>query len=448
MPVYRGIRIKILSQFDFQAYPEFLHPESSQFTYRSSNSRRVSGDCLLPSLSSESKADSLLGRQSMASVYIQSIRGSHFWLRYKFEESSGDQTQIYYLKLVVNGKCMKSWSINARKEPEGQIKQALYLPSKSWSQVQEKSSWDSKRKKNEGSPYNEKTSSFPIRFNGLIEVLISIVPDRKHRLPLLSKLKISDYQNTTALLTPMNIRLLGHDFLASSQVRNYLSNHSKGPKDELFALFKFYCRDWDIIKNQRSMPTRNFSQIRPNFLTSTHQLNYFAKTPIQTGETNPTTSFLHRSNRDKRKYCGNSPRNSNTIIFPYLRKSPSSNNLRQTNNETQVPKLSNNYYMAYSKLVQADATTVSSMTEVESVDSHDSMASEKFRPNLHSHLIPHQSSSIELNSQHSRNTSSASNNFSITSSLISYEDKNLASPELIEIGTAAIQFITDKVQTP
>ncbi|RKF57154.1 putative oxidoreductase-like protein [Erysiphe neolycopersici] len=438
MPVYRGIRIKILSQFDFQAYPEYLHPESSQFTYRSSNSRRVSEDCLHPSLSSESKADSLLGRQSMASVYIQSIRGSHFWLRYKFEELIEDQTQIYYLKLVVNGKCMKSWSINARKEPEGQIKQSLYLPSKSWSQVQEKFSWDSKRKRNDGFPNSEKIASFPVRFNGLIELLISVVPDRRHRLPLLSELKILDYQNT----------FLGHDVLASFQLRNYLNSYPKGPKDELFALFRFYCRDWEFIKDLRSMPTRNLSQIKLNLLSGTHQLDHFAKSQIQRGETDSKISFLHWSNKERNKYSGKSPRNSNTIIFPYLRKSPSSNNLRQTNNETQVPDLSTNYYMAYSKSVQTDSTTVGSVTEVESVDSQDSIGSGNSHPNINSYIIPHQGSLTELNLHHSRSTSSASNTFSITSSLISYEDKNFTSPELVEIGTAAIQLIADKLQTP
>lgn len=94
---------------------------------------------------------------------------------------------------------MKSWSVNARKEPEGQIKQFLYVPTRTWSRIQEKFSWDSKKKKIEYFPNNDKRASYPIKFNGLIEVIISLVPDRrnrKHRLPLLSEFKIPVHQDT------------------------------------------------------------------------------------------------------------------------------------------------------------------------------------------------------------------------------------------------------------
>ncbi|KHJ35598.1 putative oxidoreductase-like protein [Erysiphe necator] len=440
MPVYRGIRLKIASPFDFQAYPEYPHPESSQFTYRSLNSQRVSEEFLVPNISSESKADSVLGRQPMASVYIQSIRGSHFWLRYNFEGSVEDKIQIYYLKLVVNGKCMKSWSVNARKEPEGQIKQFLYVPTRTWSRIQEKFSWDSKKKKIEYFRNSDKRASYPIKFNGLIEVIISLVPDRrnrKHRLPLLSEFKIPVHQDT----------FLGNDVLASSQVRSYLNNHPKSPKNEQFALFKFYCRDWDFIKNLKTMSSYNISQENSYLSSSTYELFHLAKTQTKGQEIDSFKNSLYRSDWEKNKSYEKSMRDSKTIIFPYLRKSPSSTNLRQTSYDAQVCKLSTKCYMVYSGVVHSNATIFDSETDIESIESKDSIGSEYFQSNhLISHIIPPQNSSTDLSSQHSRNTSSASNSFSITSSLISYEDKNFTFPELVEIGTAAVKLITDRIQ--
>jgi len=77
MPTHKGIKLSVVSQLELKIHPEWPHPESSQFTFRSPDLRKstIISDWTPPSASSDSKADRLLGRQSMVSVYIPSVPG-------------------------------------------------------------------------------------------------------------------------------------------------------------------------------------------------------------------------------------------------------------------------------------------------------------------------------------------------------------------------------------
>jgi hypothetical protein len=80
MPSYQGIKLDVISQLELRIHPEFPHPESSQFTYRStSTTGETSSSLVSSSVSSDSKADKILGRPSTISVYIPSHPGE-FWL--------------------------------------------------------------------------------------------------------------------------------------------------------------------------------------------------------------------------------------------------------------------------------------------------------------------------------------------------------------------------------
>ena len=78
MPTHKGIKLSIVSQQELKLHPEFPHPESSQFTFRSPGLNLDSAfmEYTPPSTSSESKADRLLGRQTAVSVYIPSLSGA------------------------------------------------------------------------------------------------------------------------------------------------------------------------------------------------------------------------------------------------------------------------------------------------------------------------------------------------------------------------------------
>jgi len=82
MPEHKGIKLAIFSQVEQtihaelpHLHPEFPHPETSQFTYRSPDVRQ-SLDWTPPSAGSDSKADRLLGRESSVAVYIPSVPGT------------------------------------------------------------------------------------------------------------------------------------------------------------------------------------------------------------------------------------------------------------------------------------------------------------------------------------------------------------------------------------
>jgi len=106
MPTHKGIKLAIVSQWELKTHPEFPHPDSSQFTFRSPGLNKAESflDFTPPSASSDSKADRLLGRQTCVSVYIPSLSGmvlpflrahavdhttgSRFWIRYSITEAA------------------------------------------------------------------------------------------------------------------------------------------------------------------------------------------------------------------------------------------------------------------------------------------------------------------------------------------------------------------------
>jgi hypothetical protein len=77
MPVYQGIKLSVVSQLELRIHPEFPHPESSQFTYRSPNltDETTISSFVTPTVAPDSKADRVLGRPSTISVYIPSLPG-------------------------------------------------------------------------------------------------------------------------------------------------------------------------------------------------------------------------------------------------------------------------------------------------------------------------------------------------------------------------------------
>jgi hypothetical protein len=156
MPEHKGIKLSIFSQVEQtihaelpHLHPEFPHPETSQFTYRSPDVRQ-SLDWTPPSAGSDSKADRLLGRESSVAVYIPSVpgtlqaacsmfrvlanglTGTRFWIRYNIEERATTNCQWYFFKLFMNGRQVTSWGTNARTNPSGQIMKGLFDPSELW----------------------------------------------------------------------------------------------------------------------------------------------------------------------------------------------------------------------------------------------------------------------------------------------------------------------------
>ncbi|PBP19276.1 hypothetical protein BUE80_DR009507 [Diplocarpon rosae] len=267
MPIHRGIAISIVSQVELKTHPEFPHPESSQFTYRSPDLRRgppKAFDWTPPSASSDSKADRLLGRQSVVSVYIPSLPATRFWIRYNIVEAAITHSEWFYFKLFMNGRHITSWGTNARTRPSGQVMRGLFEPSDRWNYKHEGIVF-----KNMGTEArlfifgheDEKRSA--ASDGGLIEVMVFRARGRKRRLP-----KPTDFKNQEGygLIMPSG------GLLEKPQDAKFYDWHLKDPKDSPFATFKFHYRSWDSLTNLQLIPENH-----PRTLISSPS-DYFLKT--------------------------------------------------------------------------------------------------------------------------------------------------------------------------
>jgi hypothetical protein len=72
MPKYRGITVQIISERDAKQFPEFPLPDSSQC-----GPLGASHQSGAPMMMSSPKADRLLGRNPMFSVYVPAVQGEH-----------------------------------------------------------------------------------------------------------------------------------------------------------------------------------------------------------------------------------------------------------------------------------------------------------------------------------------------------------------------------------
>ncbi|CZS93168.1 uncharacterized protein RCO7_07817 [Rhynchosporium graminicola] len=256
MPTHRGIKISVVSQLELKLHPEFPHPESSQFTYRSPDLRKGATkftDWTPPSASSDSKADRLLGRQSVVSVYIPSMPATRFWIRYNIVEAASTHSDWFYFKLFMNGRLITSWGTNAKTKPSGQVMRGLFEPSGRWNY------------KHDGTVYhNMGTEARPFIFGyeeedlsaandgGLIEVMVFRARGRKRRLQ--KPMEFKDQEAYGIMQADMRYRMPSGGLLDRPQEAKFYDWHLKDPKDSPFATFKFHYRSWDSLKNLQLIP--------------------------------------------------------------------------------------------------------------------------------------------------------------------------------------------------
>ncbi|KAL2074139.1 hypothetical protein VTL71DRAFT_7917 [Oculimacula yallundae] len=258
MPTHRGIKISIVSQLELKLHPEFPHPESSQFTYRSPDLRKGAAkftDWTPPSASSQSKADRLLGRQSVVSVYIPSIPATRFWIKYNIVEAAATHSEWFYFKLFMNGRLITSWGTNAKTKPSGQVMRGLFEPSRRW------------EFKHDGQVFqNMGTEARPFIFaheaddlsaandGGLIEVMVFRARGRKRRLQ-----KPTDFKNQEGY----GIIMPSGGLLEKPQEAKFYDWHLKDPKDSPFVTFKFHYRSWDSLKSLQLIPDNHPRTLLP-----------------------------------------------------------------------------------------------------------------------------------------------------------------------------------------
>jgi hypothetical protein len=274
MPTHKDIKLSIVSQWELKLYPEFPHPESSQFTFRSSRSTEdgLVPEYSSPAISADSKADKLLGKKSVVSVYIPSVpgkksqytnrlvakdsTGSRFWLRYSIIEPAPPPCKLFYFKLYLNGRHITSWGINPKTTPNGQVMRALFEPSERWNY-----------KDNGIILKNNGTESRPFFFGtevnrcsaandgGLIEVLCFRAKDRKRRIARSEEFRGQEKYGIVMpsgglLDKPQDIRF--YDWLLID------------PKDDPFTTFRFHYRSWESLEMLQLIPASHPRTLLPS----------------------------------------------------------------------------------------------------------------------------------------------------------------------------------------
>ncbi|QSZ30493.1 hypothetical protein DSL72_000047 [Monilinia vaccinii-corymbosi] len=249
MPEHKGVKLNIISQWDLKIHPEFPHPESTQFTFRSPKVDREAfeGHGHSPATkASDSKADRILGRQSsIVSVYIPSASGSRFFVRYNVGDAA-DQCPWFYFKLYMNGRHITSWGTNTKTRPSGQVMKALFEPDSEWDYKEGKIVY-----KNPGTEYRpfffsqESGGRTAGDDGGLIEIQVFRARGRKRRNPRLEQYKDQ---------TKYGVIMPTHGLVEKPQDSRFFDWHLKDAKDNPFATFKFHYRTWDNLQSLQLIP--------------------------------------------------------------------------------------------------------------------------------------------------------------------------------------------------
>ncbi|APA10113.1 hypothetical protein sscle_06g048830 [Sclerotinia sclerotiorum 1980 UF-70] len=292
MPAHKGIKLHIISQWELKMHPEFPHPESTQFTFRSPKLDREAfeGHGHSPATkANDSKADRLLGRQSsIISVYIPSASGSRFFVRYNVCDAA-DQSQWFYFKLYMNGRHITSWGTNSKTRPTGQVMKALFEPGAEWDYKEGKTTY-----KNPGTEFRpfffrqEDGCRGAADDGGLIEIKVFRARGRKRRNPKLEQYKD---QSKYGVVMP------NHGLVEKPQDARYYDWHLKDAKDNPFATFKFHYRSWESLQVLHLIPADH-----PRILQA--QVPSMARYLMVPSESMPLLDHTTKSPHTPTKYLG------------------------------------------------------------------------------------------------------------------------------------------------
>ncbi|KAI1436060.1 hypothetical protein GGR50DRAFT_686691 [Xylaria sp. CBS 124048] len=136
MPFFRGIEISVNASVEAKQITEYPHPDGSSVRLlRASMLPLTCGRVFDPDASSSSAENvdptRLKKVNPRISVYIPSLPGEQFWIRYVVSQSPPPSRCIFF-KMTMNGRHVSSWGIRADKCSTGVVARALYQPLDNW----------------------------------------------------------------------------------------------------------------------------------------------------------------------------------------------------------------------------------------------------------------------------------------------------------------------------
>ncbi|KAI0407523.1 hypothetical protein F4802DRAFT_26790 [Xylaria palmicola] len=141
MPYFRGIDISVHASLEAKQITEYPHPDGSSVRLLRAPTLPAACDASAgtgqasqpgtPSTARELDPTRLKKVNPRISVYIPSLPGEQFWLRYLISQSPPPSRCIFF-KMTMNGRHIASWGINTHIRPTGIVVRALYQPEDRW----------------------------------------------------------------------------------------------------------------------------------------------------------------------------------------------------------------------------------------------------------------------------------------------------------------------------
>ncbi|KAJ8129086.1 hypothetical protein O1611_g4548 [Lasiodiplodia mahajangana] len=123
MPHFRGIEVSIHASLEAKQVIEYPHPDGSSVCLMKAQAH--------PAIAEDVDPTRLKKVNPRISVYIPSLPGEQFWLRYLITQSPPPSRCIFF-KMTMNGRHISSWGINVNTHSTGIVVRALYQPEDKW----------------------------------------------------------------------------------------------------------------------------------------------------------------------------------------------------------------------------------------------------------------------------------------------------------------------------
>ncbi|KAI1864911.1 uncharacterized protein JN550_008731 [Neoarthrinium moseri] len=257
MPIFRGIEISVVASAGAKDLPEYPHPDGSSVCLVSPGTAPV-GDFLGPRPSDSSiLSDTDPTRQHKinprVAVYIPSMPGEQFWLKYNVLRVPPSAAHLYF-KMFTNGRLITSWGIPTHSADGGLCQQpvsstvvkALYEPGQRWY--------------NQGTGSEGRAVGIETRYfhfmngldkrsvaedGGLIEIQVFRSSGRKRRAPRLPEFR---NQEQYGIASPSG------GLVENPQDATYYDWLLVDPKDAPYATFRFHYRSMNHLLQLSLVP--------------------------------------------------------------------------------------------------------------------------------------------------------------------------------------------------
>ncbi|KAK8035310.1 hypothetical protein PG993_010305 [Apiospora rasikravindrae] len=241
MPIFRGIDVSIVASAEAKKLPEYPHPDSASVIL-------TDGD----DPTRQKKV------QPRISVYVPSMPGEQFWLKYSVLRVPSPASHLYF-KMLMNGRPVTSWGISMKPDKDGNperptrgtVVRALYEPGR---QSQDKDLGSGAQEVGIETRYFHFMAGLDKRSaaedGGLIEVQIFRSKGRKRRAPKLPEFRGQDRYGITS---PSG------GLVENPQDATFYDWLLVDPKDSPYATFCFHYRSMKHLV-QLSLIPRSESQ--------------------------------------------------------------------------------------------------------------------------------------------------------------------------------------------